>query len=252
MSDEAGSPRNWFDQGGKAYSRFRPEYPPGLARYLASVSPGTALAVDAGCGNGQLTVQLAAHFDKVLGADPSADQLANATAHPRVEYVCAPAEELPVADHAAQLITVAQAAHWFDLPRFYAQARRIAAPHAVLALISYGVPRLDEETDARFSRFYWKEIGPYWPPERKLVDTGYADLPFPFAEQAAPSLEIRKAWNLEALLGYISTWSAVRSVREAGRDDILQGFAADLTALWGDPARSREIRWPINMRVGTL
>jgi SAM-dependent methyltransferase len=252
MPPEANTPRNWFDQGGQAYARFRPEYPPELAQFLASVSPGTALAVDVGCGNGQLTAQLAAYFDKVLGADPSADQIAHAATHPRVQYVCAPAEQLPAADGSAQLITAAQAAHWFDLPRFYAEVRRVAAPHAALALVSYGVLRLDEALDARFSRFYRDEIGPYWPAERKLVDSGYADLPFPFEERAAPPLAIRKTWRLDELLGYISTWSAVRSVREAGREDILQGFATDLAALWGDPARSRDVDWPINMRLGTL
>lgn len=252
MTHETQDTRNWFDQGGQAYARFRPEYPPELAQFLATVSPNTALAVDVGCGNGQLTCQLATHFDKVLGLDPSADQVAHATTHPRVEYLCAPAEALPVANHCASLITAAQAAHWFDLPRFYAEVRRIGAPGAVLALISYGVLRLDDDLDALFGHFYWHEIGPYWPAERKLVDSGYADLPFPFAEQSPPTLEIRKAWNLEQLLGYISTWSAVRSVREASRDDILQNFAADLTALWGDPTQYREVRWPINMRLGEL
>lgn len=245
-------PRNWFDQGGKAYARFRPEYPPELARFLASVSPDTGLALDVGCGNGQLTAQLAAHFDQVLGVDPSADQIAHATAHPRVVYACAPAEQLPVAACSAQLITAAQAAHWFDLPRFYEEVRRIGAPRAVLALISYGVPQLEAALNPRFDRFYWHEIGPYWPAERKLVDSGYADLPFPFEERTPPLLEIRKTWTLEALLGYLSTWSAVRGAREAAREDILQAFADDLTAAWGDPALGREIRWPIHMRLGIL
>ncbi len=244
--------RNWFEQGGRAYARFRPEYPPGLAQFLASVSSDTALAVDVGCGSGQLTCQLARHFDRVLGVDPSADQIANAAAHPRVAYVCAAAEGLPVADRSAGLVTAAQAAHWFDLPRFYEEVRRIGVRHAVLALVSYGMLRLDAEPGSRFERFYREEIGPYWPAERRLVDRGYADLPFPFAERRAPPLEIRKAWNLEELLGYVSTWSAVRRVREAGREDILQRFASDLSARWGDPARRRELRWPVNLRWGTI
>lgn len=249
--------KNWFDQGGKAYARFRPEYPPELAQFLASVAPGAkggaALALDVGCGNGQLTTQLAAHFAQVLGADPSADQVASAVAHPRVEYVCAVAEALPVASGCIQLITAAQAAHWFDLPRFYQEARRIAAPQAALALVSYGVLQLDDEAlNARFGHFYTREIGPYWPAERKRVDSGYADLPFPFEEMAAPPLAIAKKWSLDALLGYISTWSAVRRAYEAGCAGIVQNFAADMTALWGDPMHERPVRWPINMRLGML
>jgi len=244
--------RNWFDQGGAAYARFRPEYPPELPRWLAAQAPNTTLAVDVGCGNGQLTAGLAAHFQRVLGLDPSGEQLAHASPHPRVDYACAPAERLPVAPGSASLVAVAQAAHWFDLPRFYAEVRRIAQPGAVLALICYGVLRLDAALHARFLHFYVREIGPYWPAERKLVDNGYADLPFPFQEQAAPALEIRKEWDLPALLGYISTWSAVRRAREAGRQEVLQNFSADLAMLWGDPTRRREVAWPIRIRWARL
>ncbi|MBY4594432.1 class I SAM-dependent methyltransferase [bacterium BD-1] len=244
--------RNWFDQGGNAYLRFRPEYPPELAQFLASLAPGTTQAVDVGCGNGQLTTQLAKHFDSVLGVDPSAEQIANATEHPRVEYLRAAAEQLPVADHCAQLMAAAQAAHWFDLPRFYEEVRRVCVPHGMLALVSYGVMHLDEHLEPRFSRFYRDEIGPYWPEERKFVDSGYANLPFPFAEQSTPCLEIRKSWNLEELLGYISTWSAVHRACEAGREDISQSFAADLIELWGNSLQYREVRWPLNVRLGKL
>ena len=252
MENESKRPRNWFSQGGEAYARFRPTYPPELARFLAGLAPGRALAVDVGCGSGQLTGLLGEHFGMVLGLDPSAAQLASAVPHPQVGYVCAAAECLPVADGGADLITVAQAAHWFDLSRFYAEVRRAAAPGAVLALLSYGAPRLDETLSARFGRFYADEIGPFWPAERKLVDGGYADLPFPFDEHAVPPMEIHAAWKLEELLGYISTWSAVRKAREAGREHLLTAFSVDLAALWGSPGLRRHVRWPIRMRLGRL
>lgn len=244
--------RNWFDQGGQAYARFRPEYPPELAAFLASCAPDDRLAVDVGCGSGQLTRLLAPHFREVVGLDPSADQIASATPGERIAYACAPAERLPLADASTSLVTAAQAAHWFDLPAFYAEVRRVGAPGAVLALISYGVLSLEPELDARFQTFYRDEIGPFWPPERKLVDTGYATLDFPFDAITSPSLDIRLMWHLSEFLGYIQTWSAVRQAREAGKEDLLMVFANDLAALWGDPNQRRSVRWPINMRIGRL
>lgn len=252
MSTNKAPARNWFDQGGRAYARFRPEYPPDLAAFLASVAPQRQVAVDVGCGNGQLTKLLAPYFGKVVGLDPSADQIANATAGERIEYQCAPAEQLPLADHSANLITAAQAAHWFDLPAFYREVRRIGTPGAILALISYGILKLEPALNDRFQKFYWEEIGPYWPPERKLVDTGYATIEFPFEELTPPSLEIRLDWHLSEFLGYMLTWSAVRSAKEAGKEDLLMAFANEIGEAWGDPNLKRSISWPINMRVGRL
>ncbi|WP_236736380.1 class I SAM-dependent methyltransferase [Pseudomonas flexibilis] len=252
MKDHPDVSRNWFDQGGQAYARFRPEYPPELAAFLASIAPDSELAVDVGCGNGQLTHQLAEHFSRVIGMDPSADQLVHAAARGNLSYLCAPAESLPLPDRCASLITAAQAAHWFDLPAFYAEVRRVATPGAAVALVSYGVLRLDGDLGARFETFYWQEIGPYWPAERKLVDSGYATLDFPFEPIALPALQIRLDWNLEQFLGYLSTWSAVRRAREAGKEDVLQRFASDLAQLWGNAGRKREICWPINGRIGRV
>jgi len=243
---------NWFDQGGEAYAQFRPDYPPELATFLDSIAPDAGLALDVGCGNGQLTRQLAEHFAAVVGIDPSADQIANAAPHERIRYECAPAERLPLSDSCVSLITAAQAAHWFDLAAFYQEVRRVAVPGGVLALISYGVLELESDLAVRLRRFYCEEIGPYWPPERKLVDDGYRTLEFPFAEFAAPPLQIHRQWTLTELLGYISTWSAVRRAHAAGREDLLQVFADDLADAWGSAERRRPLQWPIKIRIGTV
>ena len=250
MNGEGAS--NWFDSGGGDYARYRPDYPGELARFLAEVAPNRRLAVDAGCGNGQFTRQLAEHFEAVIGVDPSADQIAHAAVDARIRYEVAPAEALPVADRSVDLITAAQAAHWFDLPRFYAEARRVAVPGAGIALVSYGVARLEPGLKERFLAFYHEEIGPYWPPERQLVDTGYAGVDFPFRELAAPEMAILRRWRAADFLGYVSTWSAVRRAREAGKEELLSAFARDMTRLWGDPVQARPIRWPIAMRLGII
>jgi SAM-dependent methyltransferase len=245
--------KNWFDMGGRAYALFRPEYPAGLSKFLAETVGGRGCAVDVGCGTGQLTRQLAEHFHKVIGIDPSEDQIANAQGPSNVDYLRAPAEQLPLPDASASLITAAQAAHWFDRPRFYAEVRRVADDGAIIALLSYGVMRLaPSDLQNRFDRFYSDEIGPYWPPERKLVDSGYADIEFPFEEMPYPEMTIDRVWELGEFLGYLSTWSAVRRVNEAGRDDILEGFVRDVSSLWGEPTRKLPISWPINMRLGKI
>lgn len=251
MSISQGSDRNWFDQGGRAYAVFRPDYPAELARYLASISPDRKLAVDVGCGTGQLTRQLAPYFNRVVGVDSSQDQIAQAEGP--VHYICAAAESVPVPDHAVSLITAAQAAHWFDRPRFFAEARRMARPAAALVLISYGVPDLGEESlQERFLGFYRNEIGRYWPPERRHVDEGYAGIDFPFPELPAPVLSIERQWDLPTLLGYIVTWSAVRRAAEEGATAVLSDFARDLSDLWGSPQATRSVTWPINIRAGRL
>lgn len=251
MSDNVTS-KNWFSQGGADYARYRPEYPPELARYLASLIRQAEKALDVGCGTGQLTRLLADNFSVVVGVDPSESQLTSAEAHPAIRYQASPAEALPADFSGFNLITVAQAAHWFNLPEFYREVRRISAPDAVLALISYGVMQLDGELQSRFQRFYVEEIGPYWPAERKMVDDGYQTLAFPFAEITPCAMNITVEWPLEALLGYISTWSAVKKAEAAGKGEILNAFAADIRQLWGRAEQPRTIVWPINMRIGNV
>lgn len=160
---------------------------------------------------------------------------------------------MPLPDKCAGLVTAAQAVHWFDLPKFYAEVRRIGTQGGTLALVSYGVLTLDDShLNDLFQHFYWQEIGAYWPPERKLVDTGYATIDFPFDELESPAMEICLKWNLSEFLGYLSTWSAVRHAKDLGREDVLHRFAASLAGVWGDPNATRSVVWPINMRIGRL
>lgn len=248
----AGEIQNWFAQGGDSYARYRPDYPDALAQFLADVAPDTRLALDVGCGNGQFTRQLGEHFESVVGFDPSADQIANAVAHPNVRYEIGPAERLGVKGRSASLIAAAQAAHWFDLPLFYAEVRRAAVSGALIALVSYGVVQLEPKFRARFRAFYAHEIGRYWPAERKLVDSGYAGIDFPFRELQAPELYIVRTWTAADFLGYVSTWSAVRHATLDGQDRIVEDFSVDLLKLWDDPEATREFVWPINMRLGVV
>jgi SAM-dependent methyltransferase len=243
--------KDHFSTHAAGYAAYRPTYPVALVDYLASLAPALDVALDCGCGTGQLAVLLAARFDRVVATDASAQQIANAERRERVEYRVAPAERSGLPDASVDLIAVAQAAHWFDLEAFYAEVRRIAKPQAALALITYGVLHVAEPTsEAILQNFYSNVVGPYWPPERRHVEDGYRSLPFPFTELDAPPLAIEVLWALPDLLGYVDTWSAVRGAEKAIGRSPIEAFRADLTRAWGDPQRRERIEWPLSLRVG--
>lgn len=253
MTDSpANVPSNWFT-GGAEYAVYRPEYPTQVSSFLAGLAPTTGTAVDVGCGTGQLSTQLADYFNRVLAFDASSSQISAATPKLNVTYEVASSEDLPVDDGTVDLVTAAQAAHWFNLPEFYAEARRIAAPGAVISLVSYGVLRIaDADLQERFGRFYYDEIGPFWEPERQHVDEGYRTLDFPFEELTTPELSIDRDLDPDGFLGYIGTWSAVRKAEEAGRSDLFRDFCTDVVRIWGDNGRPRQVSWPVTVRAGRI
>lgn len=244
--------KDHFSSRSADYATYRPTYPRSLANDLASLCATTDLALDVGCGTGQLSVLLAETFKSVIATDASARQIENAVPHERVSYRVAPAEKSGLPDQSVDLITAAQAAHWFDLPAFYREAQRVGKPGAVLALITYGVIRSDPEIDPVIRHFYKDVIGPYWPPERRHVEEGYRAFDFPFTELTPPPLEITVQWHAGDLIGYADTWSAVREAEKALGREPIERFARDLKAAWGDPERRRTIHFPLSFRIGKI
>ena len=123
-----------FSKQADVYARYRPPYPAALYEWIASIAPGHAVAWDCGTGNGQAAIGLTRHFRSIIATDPSTAQIANAPAHPQIEYRVARAEESGLADQSVDAITVALALHWFDLDQFYAEARRVLKPGGKLAV----------------------------------------------------------------------------------------------------------------------
>jgi SAM-dependent methyltransferase len=233
------------------YAAYRPTYPPALVDALADRAPATALAWDVGCGNGQLSVALAGRFARVIATDPSAAQLAAATVHPRVEYRREPAEASSLAAASADLIVAAQAAHWFDWPRFVAEAARVGRPGALIALVSYGAPSLEPDDAARALARYRAAVQRHWPPGREHVDNGYRDLVLPWPAVDAPPFAMQAAWTRDQLVGYVSTWSATARCTEAEGPAAFDRLRAELAEVWpGDELRT--IRWPLAVRLARL
>jgi SAM-dependent methyltransferase len=243
--------KDHFSVAAHEYDRHRPGYPAALFDFLADAAPGRALAWDCATGTGQAAVALADRFEQVIATDASVLQVSHAAPHPRARYAVATAERSGLADHCADLVTVAQALHWLDLPRFYAELRRVARPGGVFAAWTYSLADADPTVDPLVAAFY-AEMGPWWPPERRHVEDGFRSLDFPFEEIPAPAFEIRAAWPLERFLGYFSTWSAVnRCRRETGQDPV-EALRTRVLRVWGDPAQPRPVRWPLHLRVGRV
>jgi SAM-dependent methyltransferase len=234
-----------------AYAVHRPGYPPGLFDALAELPRGRARAWDCATGSGQAALGLARHFDRVLATDASAAQVRAAAAHPRVCYGVAQAEAVPFRSGAFDLIAVAQALHWLELPEFYAEARRLLAPGGAVAVWTYGRQRVDDGAiDAAVNHYYDQVVGPYWPPERRWVETGYRTLRFPFTEEPLTAPPMTATWTLDELLGYVGTWSATARCRSATGVDPLPALAEQLAPHWGGRAARRRIEWPLSVRAG--
>jgi ubiquinone/menaquinone biosynthesis C-methylase UbiE len=242
--------KDHFSRQSADYSRYRPAYPSELIAYVASLAPHRRLAVDCATGNGQAAVALADHFDDVLAVDGSAAQLQQATPHPKVRYRRAVAEALPAADGTVALVAAAQAIHWFDFERFYAECRRVLSPGGLVAAWTYTVFRAGGAIDTAVDRFYHHTIGPYWPPEREYVQQGYRTIPFPWQEITPPVFTLQTEWSLEQVIGYFGSWSSVQRYKDAhpGADPLATVQDA-LAAAWPVDGTVR-LNWPLYLRVG--
>ena len=237
-----------------AYAAFRPRYPDALFDFLAQAAPAHDEAWDAGTGSGQAAVGLARHFKHVIATDASSAQIEHAAPDPRVRYRVCPAESCDLADQSIDLVTAAQALHWFDRPRFWSEVQRVLRPGGVIAVWTYVMVEIAPMIDTIVRRFYRDVVGPYWPPERRITEERYQTIEFPFAEFAAPNFVIEQSVTLDEVAGYVRTWSATRRFVQQHNRDPVDDLVIELAAVWGGgaPQQSRLARWPVAMRVGRV
>ena len=244
--------KDHFSGHADRYEASRPTYPEALFAYLSSLCPRRELAWDCATGNGQAAVALAPYFSTVIATDASQKQIDRARLNARIQYRVAPADKAPIAHSSVDLVTVAQALHWFDLPRFYAEVRRVARPDAIIAVWCYQLHSVTPAVDAIVERYYADIVGADWPPERRLVEEGYRTLAFPFHEVASPPLQMIHHWNLSQVLGYLGSWSATQRYQKRTGADPLDLIRGDLATAWGDPEKARDVTWPLHLRVGRV
>ena len=239
--------KDHFSGHAAAYAAARPRYPDELFAYLAQQCARHERAWDCATGNGQAALQLARYFARVVATDASAQQIAAAAPHERIEYRVAAADDSGLPGESLDLITVAQALHWFDLEQFFAEVQRVLRPGGVLAVWCYGTCQVTPAVDRLILDCY-EALDPWWLPERRIVESGYSDIRLPLEQIDVPVFMMQLQWTATALLAYIETWSAVQRCRaETGREPV-RAIAADLRAAWGQGTRT--VSWPLYIKAG--
>jgi SAM-dependent methyltransferase len=243
-------PGDHFSQHASEYARHRPTYPVELYAWLAAQTTRRELAWDVGCGNGQATVALAEHYSKVVGTDISPQQIREARAADRVEYRVGDEGTSGLDPRTADLITAAQAAHWFDMDRFATECRRVAKPGGVVAIWGYGLTRLAPEIDVVVQRFFSEKVGPFWPSGREHLENEYRTLELPFEPITTPPFAMTMTWGLRDFTDYVGTWSAVQRYAKAKGEDPIPELFHSLSRLWGTD--ERVVTWPLYLKVGRV
>ena len=236
------------------YASHRPTYPAELFRWLADQAPARKLAWDCATGSGQAALGLADYFEQVWATDASGSQIEAATPCANVQYQTAPADCSGLPDQSVDLVTVAQALHWFELERFYAEVLRVLKPGGLLAVWTYGVFQVEGGDtvgiQVLFDRFYYETVGSCWPPERRHVENGYVDLAFPFHELVPPVCAMAVDWDLDDLCGYLRSWSATSRYRDQYGSDPVVSLAAELAPHWGRGCQ--RVVWPLSIKAGRI
>lgn len=241
--------KNHFSSNSDQYHLYRPSYPDDLFKWLASITPATNLAWDCATGTGQAALQLARYFDQVIASDASRQQIDQATNHPNIRYQVATENNPDIDAATVDLITVAQALHWFDRDIFFNEVRRVLKPGGILAVWSYNLLTVTADIDQLINHLYHVILDGFWPEERHLIEENYQSITLPFPNIDALSFHMNQHWNLPQLMGYLSTWSAVKAYEKQNNINPLSDITSTLQEAWGEPTLQRQVTWPLNVKV---
>ncbi len=243
---------NFFSPIAKDYTRFRPRYPEELFLYLATIAPGRTLVWDCATGSGQAAQDLATHFDQVMATDISDELLGQAPQHERITYSKANALDSGLSDRSVDLITVANAMHWFHGEAFEREVRRVLKPNGIIAAWSFAYAEISPAIDRLTRKVHNEIVDPFWIEPNRIVENGYRDLYFPFELVPAPPIRMVSQMDLAAIEGYMRTWSASVKYQKHHGVDPVNLVHEELLSAWGDPPTVREVVWKLNLLVGTV
>ncbi len=240
-----------FSKQAEIYAANRPEYPAELYRFIFSNLKNSNTAWDAGTGSGQVAGVLAEYFNKVYASDISKRQLNHALQKPNIVYASLPSEDTGYPDSLFDLITVAQAIHWFDFDTFYDEVRRVARPKALIAVFGYGRLQSDPYINPVIQKLYDDAFGAWFSTPRKYVEEHYQTIPFPFEEIQSPQFSIETRWTPDRFEGYFNSWSSIQKLIEVqGYNPADEAMSQIRQKLSGSAAIA--VSFPLFLRLGRI
>lgn len=239
-----------FSDKSDLYALARPKYPQAIYDFLSSCVTHKNKVWDCATGNGQAAIALAEIFNEVQATDLSEQQIAQAVLNDKITYSVQPAEHTNFDDKYFDLITVAQAIHWFDFEKFWPEALRVLKHGGVFAAWGYDWPKISTQIDAAIDENILQIIKPYWAKQNQLIWDGYKDIKFPFEKIASPPITMNQYWNLPQLLNYIHTWSATRQCMQNQGTGFFEAAAKKIESVWGDAHEVKEIGMGVHSYVG--
>lgn len=208
-----------FNKVADAYSKNRPGYPDELYTKLLQLNGGRRFprAADVGCGSGQSSYGLLRIADSVIGVEPgeSLRKLA-AERHPSIRFMKGSGENTGIEDSSLDLVTVATAFYWMDMPRALLEFSRILKPGGILSIFRYGFPHLDSSGGDVVMR-HMNEIWDYYrDPVLKVSDPSLGEIQSSnlFVKSGSEVLENRVTLDVEEYVGFLSSTSYVSKYLE--------------------------------------
>lgn len=242
---------SYFSRQSSHYARNRPTYPDELFSFISGLCEKHDVAWDCATGNGQAARSLANYFGKVFATDVSPEQISRAFQKENIFYSVAPAEHSSLADSSADLVTVATAVHWFNIPEFYKEAERVLKPKGILALWGYAGCKINPEIDSILDDFAFKLLLDYWRPETKLNwQDKYETLNFPYKLIDSPKFIATAQYNLDDLIHYLSSWSSVQSYKEKNNSNPIDLIFTPLEKIWEEKNIVRKVEWELFFKCG--
>lgn len=240
--------KDLFSSNSFYYKQARPNYSIQIVKEILKHVAERNFAWDCGAGSGQFTQLLAPYFNHVMATDISEAQLQQAPYFENISYQVQAAEQTSIAANSIDLITVAQAIHWFDFDAFYKEVKRVLKPQGVFAAIGYGLIEVqDAAINSLVQQLYFETLNGYWDAERRYIDELYQTIPFPFNEQAVPELRLQYQWSPQQLLSYLKTWSALKHYLDKNDHEPLQRISEVLQTA----PDNLDVTFPVLLRVGT-